>query len=151
MWTPELGVHSLVLDEAVKLAGQDPDLHRKDLMEAIASRCYPKWDFGIQVLSEAGQHKFDFDILNATKLWPEDLVPVRYIGELCLNRNVDKFFAETEQAAFCTSHVIPGVGFPMIPSSRVVTFPISTLSSLVSASAESRQIPRISCPEISNS
>ncbi|KAF8532635.1 catalase-like domain-containing protein [Trichophaea hybrida] len=111
VWTPELGVHSLVWDEALKLAGQDPDFHRKDLTEAIENCCYPKWKFGIQVVSEADQHKFDFDILDATKLWPEDLVPVRYIGELCLNRTVDEFFPETEQAAFCTSHVVPGIGF----------------------------------------
>ncbi|KAA8910803.1 catalase-like domain-containing protein [Sphaerosporella brunnea] len=111
VWTPELGVHSLVWDEALKLAGQDPDFHRKDLQEAIENRAYPKWKFGIQVVSEADQHKFEFDILDATKLWPEDLIPVQYIGELCLNRNVDEFFAETEQVAFCTSHVIPGIGF----------------------------------------
>ncbi|KAI5812780.1 catalase-like domain-containing protein [Pyronema omphalodes] len=111
VWTPELGVHSLVWDEALKLAGQDPDFHRKDLMEAINNRAFPKWKFGIQVLSEADQDKFDFDILDATKVWPEDQVPVRYIGELCLNRNIDEFFPETEQVAFCTSHVVPGIGF----------------------------------------
>lgn len=111
IWTPELGVHSLVWDEALKICGQDPDYHRKDLMEAIENRCYPKWKFGIQVISELDQDKFDFDILDATKLWPEDMVPVQYIGELCLNRNVDEFFPETEQVAFCTSHVIPGIGF----------------------------------------
>lgn len=90
---------------------QDPDFHRKDLMEAIDHRCFPKWKFGVQVIPEADQDKFEFDILDATKLWPEDLVPVRYIGELCLNRNVDEFFAETEQVAFCTSHIVPGIGF----------------------------------------
>jgi catalase len=95
----------------MKLAGQDPDFHRKDLMEAIENRAYPKWKFGIQIVSEADQDKFEFDILDATKLWPEDQIPVRYIGELCLNRNVDEFFAETEQVAFCTSHVVPGIGF----------------------------------------
>ncbi|KAI0141903.1 catalase [Xylariaceae sp. FL1272] len=109
-WTPQLGVHSLVWDEALKLAGQDPDFHRKDLWEAIENGAYPKWNFGIQVIPESKEHDFDFDILDATKLWPEDLVPVRYIGELELNRNVDEFFSETEQVAFCTSHMVPGIG-----------------------------------------
>ncbi|KAH6898198.1 catalase-like domain-containing protein [Thelonectria olida] len=110
-WTPELGVHSLVWDEALKLAGQDPDFHRKDLGEAIASGSFPKWKFGIQTIPESKEHDFDFDILDATKVWPEDLVPVRYIGTLELNRNVDEYFTETEQVAFCTSHVVPGIGF----------------------------------------
>lgn len=110
-YTPVLGVHSLVWDEALKLAGQDPDFHRKDLMEAIENGAFPKWKFGVQVVSEADEHSFDFDILDATKVWPEDLVPVRYFAEFELNRNVDEFFTQTEQAAFCTSHVVPGIGF----------------------------------------
>lgn len=110
-FTPELGVHSLVWDEALKLGGQDPDFHRKDLMEAIEHGAFPKWKFGIQVIPEAKEHDFDFDILDATKVWPEELVPIRYIGSLELNRNVDEYFTETEQAAFCTSHVVPGIGF----------------------------------------
>ncbi|KAL7959275.1 catalase-like domain-containing protein [Trichoderma compactum] len=110
-FTPELGVHSLVWDEALKLAGQDPDFHRKDLMEAIDNGVYPKWKFGIQVIDESNEDDFDFDILDATKVWPEDLVPIRYIGELELNKNVDEFFTQTEQAAFCTSHIVPGIGF----------------------------------------
>ncbi|KHN98658.1 catalase [Metarhizium album ARSEF 1941] len=110
-FTPELGVHSLVWDEALKIAGQDPDFHRKDLMEAIESGVYPRWRFGIQVIPEGEQDSFEFDILDATKVWPQDAVPIRYIGELELNRNVDEFFTETEQVAFCTSHVVPGIGF----------------------------------------
>jgi catalase len=110
-FTPELGVHSLVWDEALKLAGQDPDFHRKDLYEAIDNGVFPRWRFGIQVVPESREHDFEFDILDATKLWPEDQVPVRYIGELELNRNVDEYFTETEQVAFCTSHVVPGIGF----------------------------------------
>lgn len=109
-FTPELGVHSLVWDEALKLAGQDPDFHRKDLEEAIENGAFPKWKFGVQIIKEEDEHKFEFDILDATKLWPEDLVPTRYIGELELNRTVDEFFPQTEQAAFCTSHVVPGIG-----------------------------------------
>ncbi|KAK0386017.1 hypothetical protein NLU13_5854 [Sarocladium strictum] len=110
-WTPDLGVHSLVWDEALKLAGQDPDFHRKDLEEAIQSGAFPKWKFGIQTIPESKEHDFDFDILDATKVWPEELVPIRYIGELELNRTVDEYFPQTEQVAFCTSHVVPGIGF----------------------------------------
>lgn len=110
-WTPELGVHSLVWDEALKLAGQDPDFHRKDLWEAIENGVYPRWKFGVQVIPEANEHDFEFDILDATKVWPEDLVPTRYIGELELNRNPDEFFTQTEQIAFCTSHIVSGIGF----------------------------------------
>ncbi|KAF8810089.1 catalase [Phlegmacium glaucopus] len=109
--TPELGVHSLVWDEALKIAGQDPDFHRKDLAEAIDSDCFPKWTFAIQTIEEKDEHNFDFDILDATKVWPEELVPLQKIGELVLNRKVEEFFPEVEQVAFCTSHVVPGIGF----------------------------------------
>ncbi|EPS42548.1 hypothetical protein H072_3470 [Dactylellina haptotyla CBS 200.50] len=108
---PELGVHSLVWDEALKLSGQDPDFHRKDLEEAIKNGAPAKWDFGIQVIPENQQDAFEFDILDATKIWPEELIPVRYIGELVLDRSVDEYFTQTEQVAFCTSHVVPGIGF----------------------------------------
>ncbi|KAL4770838.1 catalase A [Aspergillus nidulans var. acristatus] len=110
-WIPHLGVHSLVWDEALKLAGQDPDFHRKDLMEAIDNKAYPKWDFAIQAIPEEDQDKFEFDIFDATKVWPEEQVPLRVIGELELNRNIDEFFPETEQVAFCTSHIVPGIDF----------------------------------------
>jgi len=109
--TPELGVHSLVWDEALKIAGQDPDFHRKDLNEAIENGCPPKWTFAIQTIEEKDEHKFDFDILDATKIWPEELVPKQTIGEFVLNRTVDEFFPEVEQVAFCTSHIVPGIGF----------------------------------------
>ncbi|KAF2017729.1 catalase-domain-containing protein [Aaosphaeria arxii CBS 175.79] len=111
IFTPELGVHSFVWDEALKIAGQDPDFHRKDLWTAIESGAFPKWKFGIQVLPESREHDFDFDILDATKVWPEDEIPIRYIGQLELNRNPDEFFTQTEQVAFCTGHVVPGIGF----------------------------------------
>jgi catalase len=108
---PELGVHSLVWDEALKIGGQDPDFHRKDLNEAIENGAYPKWKFAIQTIPQSKEHNFDFDILDATKIWPQELVPLEEIGELVLNRVVDEFFPETEQVAFCTSHVVPGIGF----------------------------------------
>ncbi|GJJ12176.1 hypothetical protein Clacol_006417 [Clathrus columnatus] len=110
-WLPELGVHSLVWDEALKIAGQDPDFHRKDLEEAINNGAYPEWTLGVQIIEEVDEHKFEFDILDDTKIWPEDLVPLKKVGKLVLNRTVDEFFPETEQVAFCTSHVVPGIGF----------------------------------------
>lgn len=108
---PELGVHSLLWDEALKINGQDPDFHRKDLSEAIESGAFPKWKFAIQTIPQSREHEFDFDILDATKFWPQESVPLEEIGELVLNRVVDEFFPETEQVAFCTSHVVPGIGF----------------------------------------
>ncbi|KAG6864749.1 hypothetical protein C0991_007424, partial [Blastosporella zonata] len=108
---PELGVHSLMWDEALKIGGQDPDFHRKDLNEAIENGYPAKWTFSIQTIAEKDEHNFDFDILDATKIWPEELVPLQTIGEMVLNRTVDEFFPETEQVAFCTSHVVPGIGF----------------------------------------
>ncbi|KIJ68684.1 hypothetical protein HYDPIDRAFT_147131 [Hydnomerulius pinastri MD-312] len=110
-WIPELGVHSFVWDEALKVCGQDPDFHRKDLNEAITNGAYPKWKLAIQTIPQAREHDFDFDILDATKVWPEELVSLEEIGEMVLNRVVDEYFPETEQVAFCTSHVVPGIGF----------------------------------------
>ncbi|WEW61490.1 catalase 1 [Emydomyces testavorans] len=110
-WMPELGIHSLVWDECLKVCGQDPDFHRKDLMEAIDNKAYPKWKLGIQVIPEEKEDDFEFDILDSTKIWPEHLVPIRWIGELELNRNIDEFFPQTEQVAFCTSHIVPGIEF----------------------------------------
>jgi catalase len=110
-FVPELGVHSLVWDEALKIAGQDPDFHRKDLWAAIESGAYPKWKFGIQCIPEGKEDDFEFDILDATKVWPEELVPIRFIGELELNRNPDEYFTQTEQVAFATGHIVPGIGF----------------------------------------
>jgi catalase len=114
-WRPRLGTHSLVWDEAVKIMGADPDFHRRDLWEAIESGNYPEWELGIQTFSEEDAENFSFDILDATKLIPEELVPVVPIGRMVLNRNPDNFFAETEQVAFCTAHLIPGIDFSNDP------------------------------------
>jgi catalase len=114
-WRPLLGTHSLVWDEAVKIAGADADFHRRDLWEAIESGEYPTWELGLQIFTEAQAEGFSFDVLDATKLIPEELVPVTPVGRMVLNRNPDNFFAETEQVAFCTAHVVPGIDFSNDP------------------------------------
>ena len=114
-WSPKAGTHSLVWDEAVKISGADPDFHRRDLWERIESGAYPEWEFGVQVFTEEQAEQFSFDILDSTKIIPEELVPVQMLGKLVLNRNPDNFFAETEQVAFCTAHVVPGIDFSNDP------------------------------------
>jgi len=114
-WTPKLGTHSLVWDEAVKISGADPDFHRRDLWEAIEAGDYPDYELGLQIFTEEQAEGFSFDVLDATKIVPEELVPVRPVGRMVLDRNPDNFFAETEQVAFCTAHVIPGIDFSNDP------------------------------------
>jgi len=114
-WKPKLGTHSLVWDEAVKIAGADSDFHRRDLWDAIEAGEYPEWELGLQIFTEAQAEAFSFDVLDATKLIPEELVPVTPVGRMVLNRNPDNFFAETEQVAFCTAHVVPGIDFSNDP------------------------------------
>jgi catalase len=114
-WTPVLGTHALLWDEAVKISGCDPDYHRRDLWEAIESGAYPEWELGVQVFSEEDADAFSFDVLDSTKLIPEELVAIEPIGRMVLDRNPDNFFAETEQVAFCTAHVVPGIDFTNDP------------------------------------
>lgn len=114
-WKPLLGVHSVAWDEAQNISGKDPDFHRRDLWEAIESGAFPEWELGVQIVPEADEFKFDFDLLDSTKIIPEELVPVRRVGKLTLNRNPDNFFAETEQAAFHIGHVVPGIDFTNDP------------------------------------
>lgn len=114
-WTPMAGTHSLVWDEAVKISGADPDFHRRDLWESIEAGEYPEYQLGVQIFSEEEAENFSFDVLDATKIIPEELVPVTPIGRMVINRNPDNFFAETEQVAFCTAHVVPGVDFSNDP------------------------------------
>jgi catalase len=114
-WTPLAGTHSLDWDEAVKISGADPDFHRRDLWEAIEAGAYPEYELGMQLFTEAQAEKFSFDILDSTKIVPEELVPVRPVGRMVLNRNPDNFFAETEQVAFCTAHIVPGLDFTNDP------------------------------------
>jgi catalase len=114
-WSPKAGTHSLVWDEAVKISGADPDFHRRDLWEAIEAGAYPEYELGLQIITEAQAEEFSFDVLDATKIVPEELVPVMPVGRLVLNRNPDNFFAETEQVAFCVAHVVPGIDFSNDP------------------------------------
>ncbi len=108
-WKPKLGVHSVAWNEAQKLSGFNSDFHRQDLYEAIEAGNYPQWDLGVQLIPEEDEFKYSFDILDATKLVPEELVPVKIIGTMTLNRNPENFFAETEQVAFDPGRIIPGI------------------------------------------
>ncbi len=114
-WTPRLGVHSLIWDETQKIAGKDPDFNRRDLWEAIEAGQYPEWELGVQLVAEKDEFNFDFDLLDPTKIIPEEQVPVRPVGKMVLNRNPDNFFAETEQVAFHTANVVPGIDFTNDP------------------------------------
>ena len=114
-WKPKLGLQSVVWNEAVKLNGADPDFHRRDLWNAIQSGDYPEWELGLQLFDEDFAAQFDFDVLDATKIIPEEDVPVRRVGRLVLDRCVDNFFAETEQVAFCTQNIVPGIDFTNDP------------------------------------
>ncbi|HET7729301.1 MAG TPA: catalase [Usitatibacter sp.] len=114
-WTPVQGTHSVDWDEAVKINGADPDFHRRDLWEAIEAGEFPEWELGLQVFTEEQAEGFSFDILDPTKIVPEELVPVKPVGRLVLNRNPDNFFAETEQVAFCAAHIVPGIDFSNDP------------------------------------
>jgi len=114
-WKPVLGMHSLLWDEAQKISGKDPDYHRRDLYEAIEGADYPEYELGVQIVEEKDEHAFDFDLLDATKIIPENIVPVQRIGRLVLNRNPDNFFAETEQVAFHPGHIVPGIDFTNDP------------------------------------
>ena len=114
-WKPLLGIHSVAWDEAQQISGKDPDFHRRDLWEAIENGAFPEWELGVQIVPEKDEHKFEFDLLDATKIIPEELVPVQRIGKLTLNRNPDNFFAETEQVAFHVGHIVPGIDFTNDP------------------------------------
>jgi catalase len=114
-WKPKLGLQSVVWNEAVKINGADPDFHRRDLWNAIQMGDYPEWELGLQLFDDNFADKFDFDVLDATKIIPEEQVPVRRVGRLVLDRCVENFFAETEQVAFCTQNIVPGIDFTNDP------------------------------------
>ncbi len=115
VWKPVLGVHSLLQDEALKIGGLDPDFHRKDLREAIDCGAYPEYELGVQLIPLEDEFKFDFDVLDPSKFWPEEVVPVEIIGKMTLNRNIDNYFTESEQAAFNPANVVPGIDFSNDP------------------------------------
>jgi catalase len=114
-WSPIAGTHSVDWDEALKISGADPDFHRRDLWEAIEAGAYPEWELGLQIFTKEQAKGFSFDVLDATKIVPEELVPVTPVGRMVLNRNPDNFFAETEQVAFCAAHIVPGIDFSNDP------------------------------------
>jgi len=114
-WKPLLGVHSVAWDEAQNISGKDPDFHRRDLWDAIEAGAFPEWELGVQIVAKEDEFKFGFDLLDPTKIIPEELVPVQRVGKMTLNRNPDNFFAETEQVAFHVGHVVPGIDFTNDP------------------------------------
>jgi catalase len=114
-WRPKLGSQSVVWDEALKINGADPDFHRRDLWNAIEAGDFPEWEFCLQTFTQEQADAFDFDVLDATKLIPEEVIPLRVVGRMVLDRNPDNFFAETEQVAYCTANVVPGIDFTNDP------------------------------------
>ncbi|MEJ7827813.1 MAG: catalase [Segetibacter sp.] len=131
-WKPLLGVHSVAWDEAQNISGKDADFHRRDLYDAIENGDFPEWEFGVQIVPEEDEHKYEFDLLDPTKLIPEELVPVMRIGKMTLNRNPDNFFAETEQVAFHIGHIVPGIDFTNDPllQGRLFSYTDTQLSRL---------------------
>lgn len=151
-WKPLLGVHSVAWDEAQKISGKDADFHRRDLWNAIESGAYPEWEFGVQIVPEKDEHKFPFDLLDPTKLIPEEVVPVIRIGKMVLNRNPDNFFAETEQVAFHPGHVVPGIDFTNDPllQGRLFSYTDTQLSRLGSPNFHEIPINRPVAPVHNN-
>ncbi|MDM5314542.1 catalase [Fictibacillus sp. b24] len=147
-WKPVLGTHSLVWDEAQKISGKDPDFHRRDLWESIENGDYPEYELGLQIIVEEDEFNFDFDILDPTKLWPEEDVPVKIVGKMTLNRNVDNVFAETEQVAFHPGHVVPGIDFSNDPllQGRLFSYTDTQLSRLGGPNFHELPINRPVCP-----
>ncbi|HBV13151.1 MAG TPA: catalase HPII [Brevundimonas sp.] len=131
-WRPRLGTQATCWDEAVKIAGADPDFHRRDLFDAIDKGDFPEWDFAVQVLTQAEADALPFDILDATKIIPEEVHPLKVIGRMTLNRNPDNFFAETEQAAFLPTNIVPGIDFSDDPllQGRLFSYQDTQLSRL---------------------
>lgn len=147
-WKPKLGVHSVVWDEAQKINGKNPDFHRQDLYEAIDAGNYPEWELGVQMIPEEDEFKYDFDVLDPTKLFPEEDVPVKIVGKMTLNRNVDNVFAETEQVAFHPGSVVPGIDFTNDPllQGRLFSYTDTQLIRLGGPNFHELPINRPVCP-----
>ncbi|MCM3360341.1 catalase, partial [Psychrobacillus sp. MER TA 171] len=139
-------------DEAQRIAGHDPDFNRRDLWTAIERGDYPEFELGVQMIDPADADTFDFDLLDPTKLVPEELVPVRPIGRMTLNRNPDNFFAETEQVAFHPGHVVPGIDFTNDPllQGRLFSYTDTQLSRLGGPNFHEIPINRPVCPFANN-
>jgi catalase len=147
-WRPMLGLQSTVWDEAVKIAGADPDFHRRDMFTAVQSGDAPEWELAVQLFSEDDAAKFPFDHLDSTKLIPEELVPLKVIGRMVLDRWPDNFFAETEQVAFCPSHLVPGIDFSNDPllQGRLFSYLDTQLSRLGSPNFHQIPVNAPKCP-----
>jgi catalase len=147
-WKPVLGIQSTLWDEAVKIAGADPDYHRRDLFEAIDAGDFPAWDLGVQVFDEEWAMEQPYDVLDSTKLIPEEVVPVEIIGRMTLNRNPDNFFAETEQVAFCPANIVPGIDFSADPllQGRLFSYLDTQKSRLGTANFHQLPINAPKCP-----
>lgn len=151
-WKPLLGVHAVAWDEAQKISGRDSDFHRRDLWEAIENGAFPEWELGLQIIPEKNEHLFEFDLLDPTKLIPEELVPVQRVGKMVLNRNPDNFFAETEQVAFHPGHLVPGIDFTNDPllQGRLFSYTDTQLSRLGSPNFHELPINRSVSPVHNN-
>ena len=147
-WRPKLGLQSTIWDETVKLCGADQDFHRRDMFDAIAIGNFPEWEFAVQLFSEEEADKFPFDHLDATKLIPEELVPLKVIGRMVLDRWPDNFFAETEQVAFCPANIVPGIDFSNDPllQGRLFSYVDTQLSRLGSPNFHQIPINAPKCP-----
>jgi catalase len=147
-WRPKLGLQSTIWDETVKIAGADPDFHRRDMFDAIAAGSFPEWDFAVQLFTQEEADKFPFDHLDATKLIPEELVPLKVIGRMVLDRWPDNFFAETEQVAYCPGNVVPGIDFSNDPllQGRLFSYIDTQLSRLGSPNFHQIPINAPKCP-----
>lgn len=147
-WRPALGTVSLIWDEAVQISGADPDYHRRDLWNSIEAGDYPEWELSVQVFTEEEANGFDFDVLDPTKLIPEELVPLTPLGKMVLDRNVDNFFAETEQVAFCPSHLVPGLDFSNDPllQGRLFSYLDTQLSRLGGPNFHQIPVNQPKCP-----
>ncbi len=151
-WKPLLGIHAVAWNEALNISGKDPDFHRRDLWEAIESGAFPEWELGVQIIPEKDEHKFDFDLLDPTKLIPEEIIPVQRIGKMTLNRNPSNFFAETEQVAFHPGHLVPGIDFTNDPllQGRLFSYTDTQLSRLGSPNFHEIPINRPIVPVMNN-
>ena len=143
-WKPLLGVHAVAWDEAQKISGKNADFHRQDLWEAIESGAFPEWELGVQVIPEADEHAFEFDLLDSSKIIPEELVPIKIIGKMTLNKNPDNFFAETEQVAFNPGHLVAGIDITNDPllQGRLFSYTDTQLSRLGSHNFQELPINR---------